>query len=384
MSVKKRKKKSIFRSRFYQFYFVLVALALVCIAVGTFWLRGMLADYEAAQPVYVAEDVARLFENGDYDRIYALDTAAKALTDGDKALYVESLGELTRGGTIEWSEAFSSNENERKYNVTLDGERFATITLVPNGQTDRRGNRLWTLGSVTTNVKLQEPTPEPTPGPTPEPTPEPKTWHCAITVPEGCQVRANGALLTEQNAEVSAGRLFEDGFLPEGVDNPTLVSYTFASTTVTPEIAVTDANGNPCEVMRVADKALEWECGVVEDQELKAQFGKAAINLGKQVARFISKDSSKKSIQRICAKGSPAEAIFDNLDNTFTTPHSGAEFKNEAATQFYRLSDDCFTCHVSFDYVLYTSKGQREYPTAYTFCVVEKDGEYRLYNMLSF
>ena len=57
----RKKKKSIFRSTFYRVYFALVALALVGIAVGTVWLRGMLAEYESAQPIYVAEDVARLF-----------------------------------------------------------------------------------------------------------------------------------------------------------------------------------------------------------------------------------------------------------------------------------------------------------------------------------
>ena len=59
---KSSKKKSIWKSRFYQVYFAVVIVILVGIFLGTVWLRGVLKDYESAQPVYVAEDVARLFE----------------------------------------------------------------------------------------------------------------------------------------------------------------------------------------------------------------------------------------------------------------------------------------------------------------------------------
>ena len=91
MSSKSRKrKKSIWRSKFYRVYFVLVALALVAIIIGTFWLQGVLRDYESAQPKYVAEDVAKLFENADYEAIYLLDTSAGQF-QGDEALYAPRL-----------------------------------------------------------------------------------------------------------------------------------------------------------------------------------------------------------------------------------------------------------------------------------------------------
>ena len=55
MTTKKKKQKSILKSRFYQVYFAVVAVLLIAIFVGTGWLRGVLADYESAQPVYAAE-----------------------------------------------------------------------------------------------------------------------------------------------------------------------------------------------------------------------------------------------------------------------------------------------------------------------------------------
>ena len=379
MASKRRKKKSILRSTFYRVYFAVVILVLVGIAIGTVWLRGVLADYESAQPKYVAEEVARMFENADYDAIYALDTSAAQFSGSDKALYVDTLKELAQGKEVAWSDAFSSNPDERKYNVTLDGERVATFTLVPSGERTPKGNRLWKLGSVTTLVALQQATPEPTPEPTPE-IPE-EAWLCRITAPAGYTVTVDGETLSSENAQTSEKQLFEAGFLPDTVPNPTMIEYLYNSPTQTPEIHAMDESGAETAVTAVPDRELTWTCSLKEDEVYRSQYGDAAISLAKQVAKFINKDAKKKAIQKICAKGSPAEEIFENLSNRYTTPHTGISFRDERVSEFYNLSDDCFTCHVDFEVVLKTEKGDSVYPTSYTFCVIRQDGKGWLYNL---
>ena len=378
---KKRRKKSILKSRFYQIYFLLVLLALVGIGVGTAWLLGVLGDYESAQPVYTAKEVARLFEASDYGALYDVDTSAAQIAEGDRDFYVQSLTELSAGRSVSWTEAFSPNADERRYTVSLDGERFATFTLVPSGQTTARGNRLWTLGQVTTHVALK--TPEPEPEPTPAPEPE-TLYTCRVTAPQGYAVAADGATLGADNAQLSEKNLFEEGFLPQGVSNPVMTEYVFSTTSVTPHIAATDATGAAAEVVPSADKPLTWSCSLPQSEELRALYGDAALSLGKQVAKYIFQDASKKSIKKICADGSPAEEIFDNLGNRYTTPHDGIAFRSEQASEFYALTDACFTCHVSFEVVLSTKSGEMVYPTAYTFCVIVSEGQGRLYNMLSY
>ena len=379
-----KKKKSILKSRFYRVYFAVVALLLIAIVAGTLWLRGVLADYESAQPVYVAEDVAKLFEEKDYQRIYELDTSAGQIAEGDKAFYLESMADITRGKTVAWSEAFSADKDERRYSVTLDGERFATFTLVPSGQTTPKGNRLWTLGEVTTLVTRREP--DPTPEPTvPEATPEPEEpeqmYDCRLTAPAGYMVTLDGVRLNEGNVRVTYGQMFEEGFLPEDVQNPSMATYEFSTSTDAPNFVVTDENGEPVALTASTERERTWSCGLHEDEVLKDKYGASATKLGKTIAKFMSKDSSKRGIKALCLPGSPAEEIFSNLSNTFATPHSGASFRNESLTEFYRLSDECFTCRVSFDYVLKTKDGERVYPTAYTFCLLNKDGKGGLYNL---
>lgn len=384
---KSRKKKSIWQSRFYQVYFAVVAVILVGIFLGTIWLRGVLKDYESAQPVYVAEDVARLFETRDFNALYEVDTSAEQIAGGDKAFYTQSLSEIASGKRVEWSEGFSGNQDERKYNVTLDGDKFATFTLIPSGETTRQGARLWKLGSVTTLVTRVEPDPTPTPEPTPTPVPQLPVaadggYGCRVTVPTGYAVTVEGVRLSEGNCKVSPKYMFEDGFLPEGVENPMMTEYVFTVSGEDPTIEVTDAAGVPATLIASAESENTWSCAIPQDSELAVKYSEAALKLGTQIAKFMSKDGSKRSITRLCLKGSPAREIFDNLSNKYATPHTGVEVRNGAATEFYRLADTCFTCRVSFDYVLDTADGERVYPTAYTFCVVNMDGKSGLYNLL--
>ena len=376
---RKKKKKSIWRSKFYRVYFVLVGLALVAIVVGTFWLRGVLADYESAQPKYVAQDVGKLFENADYEAIYNVDTSA-AQFEGDVALYLDNLKELAAGRRVEWTPAFSANKDERKYNVNLDGERFATFTLVPSGQTTQRGNTLWKLGSVTTLVQLRQATPTPEPEATPEPEPSVK-YTCHVTAPAGYIVKVDGETLTADNATTSEKPLFEADFLPPGVKNPVLVEYQYDAASGTPKVEATDETGAQVALEAVEGKDLTWSCPMKSDEAYSQQYGSAAIALAKQVAKFMNKDARKKAIERVCAKNSPAEAIFDNLNNAYATPHTGISFKDEAVSEFYVLADDCFTCHVSFDTVLKTEKGDAVYPTAYTFCVIREGDAGKLWSI---
>ena len=379
MTKKRRKKKSIFRSTFYRIYFALVILCIVGIVFGVRWLNGLLADYESAQPKYVADEVGRLFETSDFEAIYEVDTSAAQFAGGDKALYTQELGELTRGGEVAWEASYSPSEDERRYSVTVDGERFATFSLVPSGETTARGNRLWKLGELTTLVQLQQPEPEPEPEPSAEPE---QLYLCRITVPTGYGVTVDGVALDENNAQVSHKPLFEDGFLPETVPNPTVTEYLYDATSPAPELRVTDESGAEQPVNPVPDREQTWTCPLKEDESCRQQYGDPTLALGRQVAKYIFKDAGKRSIQKICARNSPADQIFENLSNRYTTPHTGISFQNEVVSEFYSLSEDCFTCHVSFEVVLKTKNGDAVYPTAYTFCFIRQDGAGKLYNLL--
>ncbi|MBQ6122750.1 MAG: hypothetical protein IJI59_13565, partial [Clostridia bacterium] len=369
---KHRKKKGLLSSRFYRIYFTVVAVAVVAIAIGLMWLRGAVADYEIAQPVHAAEEVAALFEEGDWDRIHDLDTSAKDISGGDKALYVQQLTELTDDGDIAWSQAFSSNPDEMKYTVTLDDDKLATFTLVPSGQTTGHGNRLWKLGTITTHVAVE--------GTEAAAAGDLSVAPYRVKAPTGYTVSVNGRELTDADAMSTGEAIFQADFLPEGINPPTMTEYAFFSDEGAPVLSAKDAAGKDAEVQPDGDN--RWVCPLKEDTEFASQYSDAIIALAERVAKYTVKDLSRNGIMKDVAGESPAESILKKFSNDWAPPHKTATVTDAKVTDFYVLSDDCFTCHVEFTFTLRTRRGNDYvYPTSYTFCVVRRKGTGKLYNL---
>lgn len=371
----RRKKKSILKSRFYRVYFTVVAVALVCIVGWLIWLNGVVRDYEVAQPIHAAEEVAALFEEGDYDRLYALDTSAPEIAD-DAAQYVDTLEEVTGDGEITWREAFSTDPNEHKYVVLLDGEKLATFTLVPSGTTTGHGNALWQLGSVTTNITTRQDAAQPVAKPAPELAEAPYR----VSAPGGYAVSVDGRALTEADALGAGTSVLPEDFLPSGLAAPAMIEYAFYSDSESPAVTATDAAGNAVTVR--SDGENRWTVPLAENEALKAQFSDAIIKLAERVAKYTVKDLSRSAILGNVASDSPAETIIKKFSNEWAPPHKTATVTDAKVSDFYVWSDDCFTCHVEFTFTLRTRRGNDYvYPTSYTFCVVKKKGKGKLYNI---
>lgn len=374
MDKKKKKRKNgrtgLMASRFWRVYIAVVSVSLVLIAFGLIWLRGAVKDYEIAQPVHAAAEVAQLFEQGDYDRIYELDTSAREVSGGDKALYVQSLEGLAEGGSIAWSQAYSSDPDELKYSVTLNGDKLATFTLVPSGRMTGHGNRLWKLGTITTHVAMAGT----------EAAGDVSTAPYRIAAPDTYTVTVNGKALTPEDAVGPGEAIFPEDFLPSGVPAPTMTEYGFFSEDGAPVITAVDATGAPVDV--VEDGENRWKCPLKQNSDLAEQYGPAVIALAERIAKFTVKDLSRSALSKDVDSDSPAEKILKKFKNDWAPPHKTATVTDAKVTDFYVLSDSCFTCHVEFTFTLRTRRGNDYvYPTSYTFCVIRKKGTGKLYNL---
>ena len=379
---RKSKKKSILYSTFYRVYFAVVLLCVIGIAFGARYLNGLLKDYESAQPEHVVETAARMFEDADYDTIYDYDTSAPELAGGDKDYYVENMHEIADGKQVSWSKAYSPDDDQKLYDVDLDGERFAQIALAPSGQTTKHGYRLWQLDSVTTYVTMgeQEPVEEPEEGIVEEePEEVPAGIPCHITVPSDSAVTVDGAALTADDVATADIPTASAGLLPEGVPSPTLTEYLFYSESGNPQISVTDKNGNPQEV--TSDGDYTWSCGLPEDPDLKAQFEKPVVEIAKKIAQCSAKTITKDGILRYCAKNSPASVNINNFDNSTGYSKKPEKFENISSSNYYRYSDNCFSCRVSFDYISkFTAEVVKTYPTTFTLYFIYQGDSGKLYN----
>lgn len=369
---RRSRKRSILRSRFYQVYFLLVILCVLGIALGARYLNGVLEDYESAQPKYVAQQAARLFERGDYEAIFGLDTSMRDVSEEDRAYYIGQLEALAAGREVSWSEAYSGNEDERRYRVSLDGEKFAEFTLVPSGAQTKRGSRLWTLGSVTTFVRIEEPQiaePEPTPVP---------TIACSITVPSSFTVTADGRTLDANDVVEDGIPIVPSGMLPSDVTAPAMVRYAFPSESGAPDIRVTDWQGNA--QTPVQDGEYSWRCELPQNPELEALYGESALEVAKRIAKYSTREASQDSVLKKCAKGSPAYESIKSFDSSLGKKPKSSTFENVVVSDFYLYSEDCFSCRVSFDYIPRFSSGSKTYPTAYTLYFVRQEDTGKLYS----
>ena len=365
-------RRSILRSRFYQVYFLLVILCVLGIALGARYLNGVLEDYESAQPKYVAQQAARLFERGDYEAIFGLDTSMRDVPEEDRAYYIGQLQALAAGREVSWSEAYSGNEDERRYRVSLDGEKFAEFTLVPSGAQTKRGSRLWTLGSVTTFVRIEEPQiaePEPTPVP---------TIACSITVPSSFTVTADGRTLDANDVVEDGIPIVPAGMLPSDVTAPAMVRYAFPSESGAPDIRVTDWQGNL--QTPVQDGEYSWRCELPQNPELEALYAESALEVAKRIAKYSTREASQDSVLKKCAKGSPAYESIKSFDSSLGKKPKSSTFENVVVSDFYLYSEDCFSCRVSFDYIPRFGKESKTYPTAYTLYFVRQGDSGKLYS----
>lgn len=371
---RRRSRKNILHSRFYQIYFILLILCVAGVALGMRYLNGVLADYESAQPRYVAQQAAQLFERGDYEAIFGLDSSMQDVDEADRPYYIDQLRSLAAGKEVSWTEAYSADDNERRYRVSLDGEKFAEFTLVPSGAQTEHGNRLWTLGSITTSVRIEEPQivePEPTPTPIPAIT-------CSITVPSSFSVTVDGRRL-DANDVVEAGiPIVPAGMLPESVEVPTMIRYAFLSETGAPDIQLTDGQGNA--QTPVEDGEHSWRCDLPQNPELAAQFGNNVLQVAQRIAKYSTREVSQNSVLKQCAKDSPAYESINSFDSSLGKKPNSSSFENVVVSDFYLYSQDCFSCRVSFDYIPRFGKETKTYPTAYTLYFIRQGSSGKLYS----
>ena len=253
----------------------------------------------------------------------------------------------------------SINDDEQKYNVLLDGQKFAELTLGPSGETSEHNFAKWTLKRLETLAFGAN--------------------EYTITAPADSVVVVNGQTLTEDDAIETGIATAANGNLPDGVPEPTLTKYGVYMSFGAPErIEVTDRNGNPQELIQ--DSERSWSCGIAYDDSIKSKVESSVVTIGRRIAAFTSEDYSKYDLIAACINPSPARSYILNMDNQWTSAHDSYKFNNIETYDYYVYSDNCFSCKISFDYVIHYTQGNKTYPTNYTLYFAKSGKTFKLYS----
>ena len=360
---KASKKKSILRlvreSWFYRIYFGLLAVCAVALVIGLITLSGVMREYEETRPVHSAEAALDIVNQRDWAAIHELDEGAKKLKHETTEQYAQYLSELTDGKEFTLKSILSIDDSEQKYSILADGQKFAELTLEHSGETTKHNFEKWQLKSLDIQAF--------------------RSNEYTVTVPSDSTVQVGGQALGPDDILETGIATEADGNLPDGVTAPTLTKYGIYMSIGEPEdIAVTDAKGNPQELTR--DDDASWSCGLAYDDSVKDAVEAGVVQWGRRLAAYTTGDYSKSDLSNACVNPSPARTYIRNMENNWAAAHDGYDFQNVETRDYYIYSDTCFSCKISFDYIVHYKQEDKSYPTNYTLYFALDGGSFKLYS----
>lgn len=359
----KQKKKNLLQllkeGWFYRIYFAVMLLCFAALAIGLVTLHGVMEEYEQTRPVHFAQSIMDAVNQRDWSQVYEMDESARKLRQETPEQYAQYMNELTQGKTFTLKSVLSINDAERKYNILMDGQKFAEMVLEPSGETTAHDFEHWRLKSISTTAFAAS--------------------EYTVTAPADSVVYVNGQALTQADIIESGIATEADGNLPEGVPAPTLVKYGVYMSFGTPDsVTVTDKSGKAQEVTQLDER--NWSCGLAYDDSIKAQVEGEVVKWGRRIAAYTTGDYSKSDLSRACINPSPARTYIRNMENQWAAAHDGYDFQNIKTFDYYIYSDSCFSCKISFDYIVHYKKQDKSYPTNYTLYFAKDGGQFKLYS----
>lgn len=325
--------------RFYVIYLICVAAALAVILIACAVVRGLLAEYEDAQPKYVAAEAFetyfapinydRLLTEARYDAGFASDEAVREYLEGE-------IGEAE----LTWSVGSAGDQADVKYIVKAGRKQIGSIGLTAAPETTKHGFQSYVLSYVELDLR-----PEAIPG-----------GVLTFTAPADYIVTLDGVALT---AEQRTDSYLDPNALkhyPKGVSGIEYAVYTLPDLKTLPqEISVTNPFGGKSEVTFDRENSAYF-AGPAYSQELADEHSKFVINAVEGYAAYMNRapGSSLAKIQQYFDRTSDLYKAMQlaGLDLYINRAPYRNEFTDLEIGEFYAHSEDIFSCHISFTQVL--------------------------------
>ena len=357
-SSKKKKSLSKGTAVFYGIYFLLI----VAFVIGMVYVMGLLndflVDFEASQPETKSQEVFRqLFEDPDWEQLYDMagfqDTQFESRESyaaymenkvGDQELtYIKTSAGLTGG---------------HKYIIRLGNENLGTFTLQNQVENDLEIPD-WQLDTVELFMARET----------------------AVTVrtQPGHTVTLNGVAMNESHLVATTHTVLDD-YAPEGYHGDRSVTYYTDGLLMTPEIVITDENGNALEHAYDADTDTYYEVLPQKPEITQDQYD-AVVNATKSYAKYM-----------IGASGAGLNNYFNTSSDLYHTikdnelwfkGYTGYSFGEETVSEYYRYSDDMFSARIQITLNVKRANGSvKEFDIDHTFFVKKNaNGVWKVFEM---
>lgn len=364
MAEKAGKKRRL--SRFYVIYFSCLAAAFLALFLALRFVRVLLAEYEAAQPKYVAQEVfARYFDPIDYPELLAFAQYDAGMA-GDAAV-TEYLTEAIGDSELSIAPGSAADEDTMRYLVRAGRVQVAAINLRKDDAKTAHGFARWRFANLELSLDNA-----PLPG-----------RYLTITAPAGATVTVDGTVLgeadiTERYVNTTALPAF-----PSGIEGLDYVVYTLRGATALPgQVTVSDAAGNQAAVT-YDDTAHAYTAGPVYSAALADEYSGMVTKAVQGYAGYMQNVPGT-SFEAIRGYFDPDAPLYKAIraaagDMWMVFKSDSSSFEDEYIGEFCPLGEDVFSCHISFTQVLHRGGTDRPDAVDMTVFLHKTDNGYRIF-----
>ena len=358
--------------RFYVIYLsvMLAVILIVILLMGI--VRNRLAEYEAAQPRYVAAEVfARYFEPINYTDLLADAhyNAGEAEFDEIVSYLTDEIGEEK----LTYSIGSSVEQNELKYIVKAGPKQLAAIVLNVADETTEHGFKTYEFYNIelylNTEAYLEELA----------------RFEVTVEVPKTYSVTVDGEPLSAELITETYVRTDFMKYHPSDVPDIEYAIYTITTLQELPkEVTVTNPEGIEAEVS-LNEETHAYTCGPVYSESLKPDYAEFVTKALEGYSAYVqaSEDVDLNSIKRYFDTSSDAYAdvVAAGSNRWMVYEWSGIDFQNVNVDEFYVHTPEIFSCRISFTQILHRA-GAEDYVDVidmYVFLHLTDDG-YKIYD----
>lgn len=324
---KEKKRSPVGTIIFYSFYLLLV----LAIAGGIYYGLGLLQDwlqnYEDSQPHTKSQQIFdQLFADPNWEEIYEM-AGPEDTKFESKDAFIRYMEQKIGSNALTYKETSAGLSGGQKYILRLGDENIGTFTLT-NSVTDDLEIPQWELNNVEIFVSYDE--------------------YVTLTLRQGRSVSVNGVALDGSYIVRTTSTVAED-YLPEGIHGLTSATYYVEDFLVSPEVAVTDENGNAIELSYDPETRTYTETIDAKTFEMPEEARLAVIDVAQTYCKYMIKAAGSNQLKQKIDPNSSTYKSITRSELWTLQNYSRYAFTEPTVSEYYRYSDDLFSARIAFD-----------------------------------
>lgn len=306
---------------FYGIYLLLI----IAFFIGMSYVMGLLSDwlirFEASQPETKSQEVfEQLFKDPDWNELYHMAGFQDTLFES-KDSYATYMENKVGSQELTYVKTSAGLSGGHKYIIKLGDENLGTFTL----QNDVEGELEipdWKLDTVEMFMERLE--------------------DVTIRTQPGRTVSINGIPMSESYIVAKTSTVLDE-YAPEGFHGDRTVTYYTDGLLMTPEVTITDEDGNQLECAYDAETDTYYEVLPTPPQITKAQYD-TILGATQAYAKFMIGVYGTNLNNHFNTSSDLYKSILSN--ELWFRGYTGYYFGEETISEYHRYSDDMFSARI--------------------------------------